>query len=96
MAEAKHRADGVDDKIGIDEEPASERNLSETRARIEELLIPPHPDEFPRSETMRFLMGRSGKAVAFGTVAALLAAKPRLGMMLIRMLPVGRIVRRLF
>jgi hypothetical protein len=85
----------VDDKTGIGEEAAAERNLAKSRARIEELLMPP-PDEFPRSETMRFLMGRSGKAVAFGTVAALLAAKPRLGMMLIRMLPVGRFVRRLF
>ena len=73
----------------------AERRLEESRAEIESMLIP-EPDTFPRSHTMRFLMGRNGKVVALGAFAGLLAVKPRLAMTLIRLLPLGRAVQRMF
>lgn len=78
----------------------AERRLAESRAEIERLLKP-GPDSFPRSETMRFLMGGNGKIVALGVFAGLLAVKPRLAMSLARflplggLLPIGRILERL-
>lgn len=72
----------------------AERRIARTRAEIEDLLIP-RPGEFPRSQTMRFLTGRNGKAIAVGAVAALVASRPRLGMALVRLLPAGRIFMRM-
>ena len=80
----------VEDKV-----TEGERHLAESRARLEDILFP-EPDEFPRSETMRFLMGRNGKAVAIGAMAALFAVKPRLARTLMRLLPAGRTVQRFF
>lgn len=79
---------------------SAERRLSESRAEIESLLAP-GPDTFPRSETMRFLMGGKGKIVALGVFAGLLAVKPKLALSLVRflplgeLLPIGRILERL-
>lgn len=67
---------------------SAERRLAESRAEIERLLQP-GADSFPRSETMRFLMGGNGKIVALGVFAGLLAVKPRLAMSLARFLPLG-------
>lgn len=78
----------------------AERRLAESRAEIERLLTP-GPDAFPRSETMRFLMGGKGKVVVLGVFAGLLAVKPRLALSLVRflplggLLPIGRILERL-
>jgi hypothetical protein len=78
----------------------AERRLADSRAEIERLLKP-GPDSFPRSETMRFLMGGKGQIVALGVFAGLLAIKPRLAMSLVRflplggLLPIGRILERL-
>jgi len=72
----------------------AERRLAESRAEIVSLLIP-EPVSFPRSHTMRFLMGRNGKAIAIGALAGLLAVKPRLALTLIRFLPLNDLVRRL-
>jgi hypothetical protein len=78
----------------------AERRLAESRAEIERLLKP-GPDTFPRSETMRFLMGGKGKFVALGVFAGLFAVKPRLALSLVRflpldgLLPIGRILQRL-
>ncbi len=72
----------------------AERRLAESRAEIETLLIP-EPDSFPRSHTMRFLLGRNGKAIAIGAFAGLLAVKPRVALTLIRFLPLKDLVRRL-
>ncbi len=72
----------------------AERRLAESRAEIETLLMP-HAEEFPRSHTMRFLMGGNGKVAAIGAFAALLAFKPRLALALIRFLPIGGIARRM-
>ncbi|MGH8222458.1 MAG: hypothetical protein ACREQZ_05745, partial [Woeseiaceae bacterium] len=71
-----------------------ERRLADSRAEIESMLIP-EPDTFPRSHTMRFLLGRNGKVLAIGAFAGLLAVKPRLAMTLIRLLPLGRAARRI-
>ncbi len=78
----------------------AERRLAESRAEIESLLSP-DPDAFPRSETMRFLLGGKGKVVALGVFAGLLAVKPKLALSLVRflplgeLLPIGRILQRL-
>lgn len=69
----------------------AERRLAESRAEIERFLKP-GPDTFPRSETMRFLMGGNGKVVALGTFAGLLAVKPRLALSLVRFLPLGKLL----
>ena len=67
---------------------SAERRLAESRAEIESLLRP-EPDTFPRSETMRFLLGGKGKVVALGVFAGLLAVKPKLALSLVRFLPLG-------
>jgi hypothetical protein len=78
----------------------AERRLAESRAEIESLLRP-GSDTFPRSETMRFMMGGKGKVVALGVFAGLLAVKPKLALSLVRflpvggLLPIGRILQRL-
>lgn len=69
----------------------AERRLAESRAEIERFLKP-GPDEFPRSETMRFLMGGNGKVVAIGAFAGLLAVKPRLALSLVKFLPLGNLL----
>lgn len=69
----------------------AERRLAESRAEIERFLKP-GPVAFPRSETMRFLMGGNGKIVALGAFAGLLAVKPRLALSLVRFLPLGNLL----
>jgi hypothetical protein len=69
----------------------AERRLAESRAEIESLLVG-GPDTFPRSQTMRYLMGGKGKMIALGAFAGLLAVKPRLAMSLVRFLPLGKLV----
>ena len=69
----------------------AERRLAESRAEIESLL-PGGPDTFPRSQTMRYLLGGNGRMVAIGAFAGLLAVKPRLAMSLVRFLPLGKLV----
>lgn len=89
------------DEPRIGEVVPAERRLAETRAEIEDLLIP-QPGEFPRSETMRFIMGRNGKYILAGAAVALVAIKPRFAATLlgllpsaVRLLPVHRILHRL-
>jgi len=69
----------------------AERRLAASRAELEALLAP-GPDAFPRSETMRFLMGGKGRMVMFGAFAGLLVVKPRLALRLMRFLPLGGLV----
>ncbi|HEX9706175.1 MAG TPA: hypothetical protein VGA24_00925 [Steroidobacteraceae bacterium] len=69
----------------------AERRLAESRAEIESLLRT-GPDTFPRSETMRFLLGGKGKIVALGVFAGLLAVKPKLALSLVRFLPLGGVL----
>jgi hypothetical protein len=69
----------------------AELRMAETRAEIEGYLIP-EPDTFPRSQTMRLLTGRNGKAVAVGAFAALFAVKPRIALSLARFLPFGNLL----
>ena len=66
----------------------AQRRLAESRAEIASLLEP-GADSFPRSETMRFMMGGKGKIVALGVFVGLLAVKPRLALSLVRFLPLG-------
>jgi hypothetical protein len=68
----------------------AERRLAESRAEIEGLLAPGQ-DAFPRSQTMRFLMGGKGKMVTLGVFAGLLAVKPKLALSLVRFLPLGKL-----
>ena len=68
-----------------------ERSLALTRAEIQRLFAPA-PDEFPRSQTMRFLMGGRGRMVALGAFAGLMAVKPRLAVKLVRFLPLGKLM----
>ncbi len=70
----------------------AERRLAESRAALAELLEPPAADEFPRSETMRFLTGSKGRMVAFGLFAGLAFVKPKLAVGLIRFLPLGQLL----
>jgi hypothetical protein len=67
----------------------AERRMAETRAELAAILTP-GPDDFPRSQTMRFLMGGRGRMVMLGVVGGLLFVKPRLAMSLVRYLPVGK------
>ena len=68
-----------------------ERRLALTRAEIERVFVP-GPDEFPRSRTMKYLMGGKGRMVALGAFAGLMAVKPRLAMTLVRFLPLGKLM----
>ncbi len=70
---------------------AGERRLAENRAEIERLLAP-GPDDFPRSQTMRFLMGGKGRMVSLGTFAGLIAVKPKFALTLVRFLPLGKLL----
>ncbi len=69
----------------------AELRLAASRAEIERLLAP-GPDDFPRSQTMRFLMGGKGRMVALGTFAGLMAVKPRFALTLVRFLPLGKLL----
>lgn len=69
----------------------AERRLADSRAELERLLAP-GPDDFPRSQTMRYLMGGKGRMVALGAFAGLLAVKPALAMKLVRFLPLGKLL----
>ncbi len=88
------------DESPLDLLSPAERRLAASRADIEALLSR-EPDTFPRSETMRFLMGGQGRIVALGVLAGLLAFKPKLALSLVRflpasgLLPIGRILQQL-
>ncbi len=85
------------DERTVDEADAmlpAERRLADSRAELESILIP-EPGSFPRSHTMRFMLGGGGKALASGAVAGLMAAKPGLAAGLLRILPIGRLLRRM-
>ncbi len=69
----------------------AERRLADSRAEIQRLLTP-GPDDFPRSQTMRYLMGGKGRMVALGAFAGLLAVKPALAVKLVRFLPLGKLL----
>jgi hypothetical protein len=69
-----------------------EQRLAASRAALEELLGRGGSDEFPRSQTMRFLMGGKGRMVAVGAFAGLAAVKPRMAFSLLRFLPLGKIL----
>jgi hypothetical protein len=78
---------------GSDQLPG-ERRLASSRAELESLFVR-DPEGFPRSRTMRFLLGRGGIALATGALAGLMMVKPGLASTVIRILPVGRVARRL-
>ena len=69
----------------------AERHLAESRAEIAALLEP-GPDDFPRSQTMRFLMGGKGKMVVLGAFTGLLLVNPKLAYRLVRFLPLGKLL----
>ncbi len=76
-------------------EPAptpAERRLAESRAALAELVTPSRGEEFPRSETMRFVMGGKGRMVALGLFTGLLLVKPKLAVGLVRFLPLGKLL----
>jgi hypothetical protein len=77
---------------GAPEPTAGEKSLAASRAALAELLGDGGPDSFPRSNTMRFLMGGKGKMVALGAFAGLLTVKPKLAFSLLRFLPLGRLL----
>jgi hypothetical protein len=65
--------------------------MAMTRAEIVR-IFEPGPDEFPRSNTMRFLMRGKGKMVALGAFAGLMAVRPRYALTLVRFLPLGKLL----
>lgn len=69
-----------------------ERRLAASRAALAELLGEGGPDSFPRSETMRFLLGGKGRMVALGAFAGLLAVKPKFALTLLRFMPLGKLL----
>ena len=71
-----------------------ERHLAQSRAALAELLAGEvdEPDTFPRSQTMRFLMGGKGRMVALGAFAGLVAVKPKLAVSLLRFMPLGKLL----
>lgn len=70
----------------------AERRLAESRAALAELFAPPAADSFPRSETMRFMIGGRGRIVALGLFTGLLLVKPNLAVGLVRFLPLGKLL----
>ena len=89
MAASKERAEAG--RQDLREPSPGERRLALTRAEIER-LFEPRPDEFPRSRTMKYLMGGKGRMVALGAFAGLMAVKPRLALTLVRFLPLGKLL----
>ncbi len=69
-----------------------ERRLAESRAALAEFVAPARGEEFPRSETMRFVMGGKGRVVALGLFTGLLLVKPQLAVGLVRFLPLGKLL----
>jgi alkanesulfonate monooxygenase SsuD/methylene tetrahydromethanopterin reductase-like flavin-dependent oxidoreductase (luciferase family) len=79
--------------------------LAQSRAEIRRLLEPPPDDTagespsargagaFPRSRTMRTLMGGGGLGAAGAILAGLFIVRPTLAWRLIRMLPTGALAR---
>jgi hypothetical protein len=65
--------------------------MAMTRAEIER-IFEPGPDEFPRSNTMRFLMRGKGRMVALGAFAGLMAVRPRYALTLVQFLPLGKLL----
>lgn len=70
---------------------ASANRLADSRADLQRILAP-GPDEFPRSRTMRYLMGGKGRMVALGAFAGLMAVKPKFALTLVRFLPLGKLL----
>jgi hypothetical protein len=71
----------------------AERRLAETRAALEAIIAPEDDgDTFPRSQTMRYLMGGKGKLAMLGAFTGLLLVKPRLAYGLMRFLPLGKLL----
>ena len=68
-----------------------ERRMAISREELERIFAP-GPDEFPRSQTMKFLLGGKGRMVALGAFAGLMAVKPRFAMTLVRFLPLGKLL----
>jgi len=67
----------------------AERRMAESRAELAAILTP-GPDDFPRSQTMRFLTAGRGRMVMLGVVGGMMLVKPKLAMGLVRFLPLGR------
>ena len=67
----------------------AERRMAESRAELAAILTP-GPDDFPRSQTMRFLTAGRGKMVMLGVVGGMMLVKPKLAMGLVRFLPLGK------
>jgi hypothetical protein len=70
----------------------AERRLAESRAALAEIVMPARGDEFPRSQTMRFVMRGKGRLVALGLFTGLLIVKPQLAVGLVRFLPLGKLL----
>ncbi len=70
---------------------ASANRMAASRADLQRILAP-GPDEFPRSRTMRYLMGGKGRMVALGAFAGLMAVKPKFALTLVRFLPLGKLL----
>jgi hypothetical protein len=70
----------------------AERRLAESRAALAEIVRPARGDEFPRSQTMRFVMRGKGRIVALGLFTGLLIVKPQLAVGLVRFLPLGKML----
>jgi len=70
----------------------AERRLAESRAALAEIVMPARGEEFPRSQTMRFVMRGKGRMVALGLFTGLLIVKPQLAVGLVRFLPLGKLL----
>ena len=81
--------DGDRDEVVV--ATAGERRLAASRAELQRILEP-GPDDFPRSQTMRYLMGGKGRMVALGAFAGLMAVKPQFALTLVRFLPLGKLL----
>lgn len=82
----------IEPAVEVTAPTAGERRIAESRAALADLLVPAHDEEFPRSETMRFVMGGKGRIVALGLITGLLLVKPKLAVGLVRFLPLGKLL----
>jgi hypothetical protein len=73
------------------------RLLDPPRVNSEEGSLPGHPgaDVFPRSRTLRMLMGGRGLGVLGALAGGLFISRPGLAFRLLRMLPTGTVARML-
>ena len=79
--------------VEVEDPTPAQRRIAQSRAALEEIFAPADDgEEFPRSQTMRYLMGGKGRIATIGLFTGLLLVKPKLAAGLLRFLPLGQML----